>query len=65
MLAVHKLAVVFLAIVAKAGATPNYVDNVTLNIPDAPPDGAQTVDGSFQSFSIEYAYMADYGGNLR
>ena len=65
MFAAQQLAVVFLAIIARVGATPNCVDTVTLNISDCPPDGAQTVDGSFQSFSIEYGYMGDYAGNLR
>lgn len=39
-------------------------NQLTLNFSPEPPKGGQVIDGSFQSFSIEYAYMADYGGNL-
>lgn len=38
---------------------------INLDIPATPTGNPQIIDGSFQSFSIEFAYMADYGGNLR
>ena len=51
---------------ASAPASSTFPNNdVTLNFSDSPPSGSQVLDGSFQSFSIEYAYMADFGGNLR
>ena len=39
-------------------------NKLTLSFPQEPPQGGQVIDGSFQSFSIEYAYMGDFGGNL-
>ena len=37
---------------------------IGLQIPDLPAEGRQVVDAAFQSYSIEFSYMADYAGNF-
>ena len=49
--------------------TPNAELSISqtldLKVGRSPPVHSQVIDGTFQSFSIEYCYMADYAGNLR
>ncbi len=52
---------VALTAVANAQSTPNF----SLSFPATVGKDVQIIDGSFQCFSIEFAYMGDYGGNLR
>lgn len=42
---------------------PNIANTIILTPPANPARGRQIVDGAYQSFSIEFSYMADYGGN--
>lgn len=42
---------------------PNVSNTIRLEPPTAPARGRQVVDAAYQSFSIEFSYMADYGGN--
>jgi hypothetical protein len=37
---------------------------VQLHVPLSVNSSSTVIDGSWQSFSIEYSYMADYFGNL-
>jgi hypothetical protein len=37
---------------------------IKLNAPDAPAQGTQTIDGAFQSYSIELASFPQLAGNL-
>lgn len=37
---------------------------IGLQVPDSPAEGRQVVDAAFQSYSIEFSYMADYAGNF-
>lgn len=49
-----------------AWSSPNH-KNITHTIDispaSTPAPGRQVVDAAYQSFSIEFSYMADYGGN--
>lgn len=45
-------------------ATGVAADSVKLTVPDAPPAGTLTLDGSFQGYSMEVASFADIAGNL-
>ncbi|KAI9684330.1 MAG: hypothetical protein M1820_010889 [Bogoriella megaspora] len=38
-------------------------ETIQLNVPSSPTAGRQVVDAAFQSYSIEFSYMADYAGN--
>lgn len=42
---------------------PNVTNTIRLEPPATPAMGRQVVDAAYQSFSIEFSYMADYGGN--
>jgi hypothetical protein len=42
---------------------PNITRTITLSPPASPALGRQIHDAAYQSFSIEFSYMADYGGN--
>ena len=42
---------------------PNITRTITLSPPASPASGRQIHDAAYQSFSIEFSYMADYGGN--
>jgi hypothetical protein len=42
---------------------PNITSSITLSPPGSPASGRQVHDAAYQSFSIEFSYMADYGGN--
>ena len=42
---------------------PNITNAITLSVPATPAPGRNVVDAAYQSFSIEFSYMADYGGN--
>jgi hypothetical protein len=42
---------------------PNITNTMRLSPPATPSPGRQVVDAAYQSFSIEFSYMADYGGN--
>ena len=53
------------SVAAIAQSNSSFPNAITLKFPNSPPPGTQVLDGTFQSFSIEYAYMADFGGNLR
>ncbi|GME66480.1 glycoside hydrolase family 79 protein [Neofusicoccum parvum] len=45
-------------------ATTALAQTITLSAPPTLNSTARPIDGAFQSFSIEFAYMADYFGNL-
>ncbi|EOD44440.1 putative glycoside hydrolase family 79 protein [Neofusicoccum parvum UCRNP2] len=45
-------------------ATTALAQTITLSAPPTLNSTARRIDGAFQSFSIEFAYMADYFGNL-
>ncbi|KAF2239937.1 glycoside hydrolase family 79 protein [Viridothelium virens] len=38
-------------------------ETIRLNVPNSPTTGRQIIDAAFQSYSIEFSYMADYAGN--
>jgi hypothetical protein len=42
---------------------PNITRTITISPPASPAPGRQIHDAAYQSFSIEFSYMADYGGN--
>jgi hypothetical protein len=42
---------------------PNITRTITLSPPASPAPERQIHDAAYQSFSIEFSYMADYGGN--
>jgi len=44
-------------------ATPNITSTIALSPLASPAPERQVVDAAYQSFSIEFSYMADYGGN--
>jgi hypothetical protein len=48
---------------SRTSLKPNVTNVITLSAPAAPAPGRQVVDAAYQSFSIEFSYMADYGGN--
>ena len=54
----YYLSILYFAVVPAAAQT------VRLTIPDAPPEGTQTLSGSFQGYSMEVASFADMAGNL-
>jgi hypothetical protein len=41
----------------------NITDVITLSPPSAPASHRQVVDAAYNSFSVEFSYMADFGGN--
>ncbi|KAI3317185.1 glycoside hydrolase family 79 protein [Xylariaceae sp. AK1471] len=41
----------------------NITDVITLSPPGAPAPHRQVVDAAYNSFSVEFSYMADFGGN--
>lgn len=49
--------------VSAASFKPNITTTIPLSVPAAPAPGKQVVDAAYQSFSIEFSYMADYAGN--
>ena len=53
----------FALVTAKSCSKPNITSTVTLSPPASPAPARQIVDGAYNSFSIEFTYMADYGGN--
>lgn len=57
----------FASLVPLAASTvpfkPNITNTIRLAPPAAPASGRQVVDAAYQSFSIEFSYMVDYGGN--
>ena len=57
----------FASLVPLAASTvpfrPNITNTIKLSPPTTPSHGRQVVDAAYQSFSIEFSYMADYGGN--
>jgi hypothetical protein len=50
-------------VMSKGYSKPNITNTITLSPSAAPAPGRQVVDAAYQSFSIEFSYMADYGGN--
>ncbi|KAH7383955.1 hypothetical protein BKA66DRAFT_549380 [Pyrenochaeta sp. MPI-SDFR-AT-0127] len=46
------------------GAISAPAEPVKLTIPDAPPSGTQTLDGSFQGYSMEMASFVNIAGNI-
>lgn len=48
---------------SKLGVANTISNTITLTPPRCAAKGRQVVDGAYQSFSIEFAYMVDYGGN--
>ncbi|KUJ14858.1 uncharacterized protein LY89DRAFT_720313 [Mollisia scopiformis] len=50
-------------VASKEFSNPNITRTITLSPPSSPAPGRQIVDAAYQSFSIEFSYMADYGGN--
>jgi hypothetical protein len=54
------------AIASPHGLAPRQLVNATveLDVPNVPTEGRQVVDAVFQSYSIEFSYMADYAGNF-
>ncbi|KAI1820808.1 glycoside hydrolase family 79 protein [Xylaria intraflava] len=47
----------------KSSSGPNITNVVVLSPPNAPSPHRQIVDAAYSSYSIEFSYMADYGGN--
>ncbi|KAI0152894.1 hypothetical protein GGR57DRAFT_161683 [Xylariaceae sp. FL1272] len=58
------VAVLFTAYTALAGPPTDPVRTFELNVPTRLYSHQRGIDGSFQSLSIEFSYMADYFGNL-
>ena len=50
-------------IVIGAWAATAEADTIQLTIPDTPPSGVQTLDGSYQGYSMELASFANIAGN--
>ncbi|KAI1323042.1 hypothetical protein F5Y16DRAFT_415293 [Xylariaceae sp. FL0255] len=50
-------------LIVASTAKYNITANITLPPPQSPSPCKQVVDGAYNSFSIEFCYMADYGGN--
>lgn len=48
---------------AKVRMPDSGIETRKLSIPQAPSRSRQTVEGNFQSYSIEFSYMLDYAGN--
>ncbi|KAH8897390.1 hypothetical protein GQ53DRAFT_818660 [Thozetella sp. PMI_491] len=48
---------------AKLCSKPNVTNTIVLSPPATPALGRQVVDAAYQSFSIEFSYMADFAGN--
>lgn len=46
------------------GVVSASAETIKLTIPDAPPVGTQTLDGSYQGYSMEVASFADIAGDL-
>jgi hypothetical protein len=45
-------------------ATTSTGEVMQLNVPNSPPSGTQTLNGSFQGYSMEMASFPDIAGNL-
>jgi len=41
----------------------NITETIVLSPPNAPNPGRQVVDAAYSSYSVEFSYMADFGGN--
>jgi hypothetical protein len=50
-------------VVSKGYSKPNITNTITLSPSAAPAPGRQVVNAAYQSFSIEFSHMVDYGGN--
>ncbi len=48
---------------AAAASVAGVHGRAAIKVPPTVVGNPQVIDGSFQSFSIEYNYMADYAGN--
>ncbi|KAI1740385.1 hypothetical protein F4680DRAFT_117700 [Xylaria scruposa] len=59
-LTIYLLALASLAIASKVH---NITETVVLSPPGSPAPGRQIVDAAYNSFSVEFSYMADYAGN--
>lgn len=49
--------------VSDQSAKPNVTREINISPPASPRPGKQIVDAAYQSFSIEFSFMADYAGN--
>jgi hypothetical protein len=47
----------------KAESKLNVTETIVLSPPNAPNPGRQVVDAAYSSYSVEFSYMADFGGN--
>ncbi|KAI3335233.1 hypothetical protein F4824DRAFT_465188 [Ustulina deusta] len=51
------------ALATASKASPNITETIELSPPDSPAADRQVVDGAYSSYSVEFTFMADYGGN--
>lgn len=49
--------------VSNQSSNPNVTSTIKISPAATPLPGKQIVDAAYQSFSIEFSFMADYAGN--